>query len=387
MPVTLTIDGRTFEPSPGLSLFACAEQLGIRVPTSCHQDGRCKECLVEITEGAECLSPPTAAERHLQGAYRLSCQCRVTAGDGRVRGHTMRRGRMRIERQAPALAARGMPSPPDPAVTRDGGRVLLDGEEIDRYRGALHGIALDLGTSTVVLRLLDLATGEAVADTSFENPQRFAGSDVMARIQYAAEHGPEPLVRAITAYISRAIAEFPVDPVTIYEVAVAGNSTMRDLFFRKDVGPIGQSPYRSITEVDVLEGRRATTALADTGRGCGLPIHPDARVYGLPVISGHVGADAAGVPAGHRPRRRAIASRPSWTSAPTRRSSRAAGAASSRRRARPGRRSRAAASRAACPRSRAPPSRCRSARTAPSASASSEASRPRASAARGWSTC
>ena len=294
MPVTLTIDGRTFEPSPGLSLFACAEQLGIRVPTSCHQDGRCKECLVEITEGAECLSPPTAAERHLQGAYRLSCQCRVTAGEGRVRGHTMRRGRMRIERQAPALAARRMPSPPDPAVTRDGGRVLLDGEEIDRYRGALHGIALDLGTSTVVLRLLDLATGEAVADTSFENPQRFAGSDVMARIQYAAEHGPEPLVRAITVYISRAIAEFPVDPVTIYEVTVAGNSTMRDLFFRKDVGPIGQSPYRSITEVEVLEGRRAGTALADTGRGCGLPVHPDARVYGLPVISGHVGADAAG---------------------------------------------------------------------------------------------
>ncbi len=43
----------------------------------------------------------------------------------------------------------------------------------------------------------------------------------------------------------------------------------------------------------MLEGRRATTALADTGRGCGLPVHPDARVYGLPVISGHVGADAA----------------------------------------------------------------------------------------------
>jgi len=178
-------------------------------------------------------------------------------------------------------------------VTRDGGRVLLDGDAIDRYRGALHGIALDLGTSTVVLRLLDLATGEALADTSFENPQRFAGSDVMARIQYAAEHGPEPLVGAITAYISRAIAEFPVDPATIYEVTVAGNSTMRDLFFRKDVGPIGRSPYRSITETEVIEGRRATTAIADTGRGCGLPVHPDARVYGLPVISGHVGADAA----------------------------------------------------------------------------------------------
>ena len=289
----VTVNGRSVESSPGQSLFACAERAGIRVPTSCRTQGRCKECIVEITAGMDLLSAPTEEEGHLKGQYRLSCQCRVAAAEGHVRCHTMRRGQMRIERRAPAVAAGRLTGVPDPAVTRDGDRVLIDGEEIERARGALHGIAMDLGTTTVVLRLLDLETGETLADTSFENPQRFGGSDVMARIQYATEHGRHALVRTLAGYIRHAIEEFPVDPATIYEMAVAGNSTMRDLYFRKDVSSIGQSPYRSITEIDVLEGRRTTTSLVETGRRCLLPIHPKARVYGLPIISGHVGADAA----------------------------------------------------------------------------------------------
>ena len=293
MPVTLTINGRSIEPSPGQSLFECAELAGIRVPTSCRMQGRCKECIVEIAGGMDLLSGPTEQERHLKTPYRLSCQCRIAAGAGHVQCHTMRRGQMRIERRAPALAASRLVGTPDPAVTRDGGRVMIDGEEVDHVRGALHGVAMDLGTTTVVLRLLNLETGETLADTSFENPQRFGGSDVMARIQYATEHGRHALVRTLAGYVRHAIEEFPVDPTTIYEMTVAGNSTMRDLFFRKDVSSIGQSPYRSVTEIDVLEGRRTTTSLTDTGRRCLLPIHPKARVYGLPVISGHVGADAA----------------------------------------------------------------------------------------------
>ena len=293
MHVTVTVNGRTLHALPGQSLFECAERSGIRVPTSCRTQGRCKECIVEITDGMDLLTAPTDEERHLRDPFRLSCQCRVSAGEGRVHCHTMRRGRMRIERCAPALAASRSLGTPDPAVTRDGSRVLLDGNEIDQTQGAAHGVAMDLGTTTVVLRLFDLETGEALADTSFENPQRFGGSDVMARIQYATEHGPQALVDTLAGYIRHAIEEFPVDPATIYEMTVVGNSTMRDLYFRKDVSPIGQSPYRSITEIDVLEGRRTTTSLTNTARRCRLPIHPKARVYGLPVISGHVGADAA----------------------------------------------------------------------------------------------
>jgi len=275
------------------SLFDCAESLGIKVPTSCRKQGKCKECLVEIVEGMELLSPPAPQEAHLKGNFRLSCSCRIVAEDGLVRCHTMRRGEMRIERHALELPVSHKTLTLEPAVTREGSRILLDGEEIERADGPIHGLAMDLGTTTVVLRLLNLETGEVVADSSFENPQRFGGSDVMARIHYDTQDNTKLLQRTLAGYLSHAIEEFPVEPHSIYEMVVAGNSTMRDLFFRLNVYPIGQSPYRSITELEMAEGGRRTTSLAENARRLLLPIHPKARVYGLPIISGHVGADAA----------------------------------------------------------------------------------------------
>jgi uncharacterized 2Fe-2S/4Fe-4S cluster protein (DUF4445 family) len=289
----LYLDQQTGEAPVGASLFECAEALGVQVPTSCLKNGRCKECVVEVTAGRDRLSPPVEAERHLAGNFRLACCARLTAADGEVRCHTMRRGKMRIERQAFALPAGARRWPLAPAVTRAGDRILLDGEEIARGAGPLHGLAVDLGTTTVVLRLLDLETGEVVADSSFENPQRFGGSDVMARIHYDTNDGTRVLQRTLAGYLSHAIGELPVDPRTIYEVVIVGNSTMRDLFFQLSVYSIGQSPYRSVTELEVAAGTRATTSLAAPARRLGLPVHPRARAYGLPVISGHVGADAA----------------------------------------------------------------------------------------------
>ena len=84
----------------GSSLFDYAESLGIKVPTSCRKQGKCKECLVEITGGMDCLSEPTPQEAHLHSPFRLSCRCRIVAKTGVVRCHTLRRGDMRIERHA-----------------------------------------------------------------------------------------------------------------------------------------------------------------------------------------------------------------------------------------------------------------------------------------------
>ncbi|HXT11422.1 MAG TPA: ASKHA domain-containing protein [Candidatus Angelobacter sp.] len=277
----------------GLSLFDCAELMGIKVPTSCRKQGKCKECLVEVTEGMELLSPRTPEEAHLSQNFRLSCRCKIASETGLVRCHTMRRGEMRIERHAFELPTRNKKWRLDPCVTRDGGRILLDGAEIDRSTAPIHGLAMDLGTTTVVIRLLHLETGEVVADASFENPQRFGGSDVMARIHFDTHDKSKLLQRTLVGYLSHAIEEFPVDPQTIYELVIAGNSTMRDLFFRLNVHSIGQSPYRSITELEMEAGKRATTSLSESAGKLGLPIHPKARVYGLPIISGHVGADAA----------------------------------------------------------------------------------------------
>jgi uncharacterized 2Fe-2S/4Fe-4S cluster protein (DUF4445 family) len=292
MSVALTINGIETTADRGALLFDMAQSAGVRVPTSCQKQGKCKECVIEIAEGMDCLSAPTDSESHLKGNFRLSCQCKVATDAGIVRCHTMRRGQMRIERGASSELPSGN-FRLDPAVTRVGDRILLDGVEIDRRSGPIHGLAVDLGTTTIVIRLHDLETGRLIADASFENPQRFGGSDVMSRIHYDCTNRGKLLMRTVAGYMSHAIEDFPVDPQSIYEAVIVGNSTMRDLFFRQNVYSIGQNPYRSITEIEMADGKRVATSLTDTARRCLLPINPKARVYGGPIISGHVGADAA----------------------------------------------------------------------------------------------
>ena len=248
----------------------------------------------------EYLSEPVQKEAHLKSStvsgknnFRLSCRTRIIADSGIIRCNTMHRGEMRIETKALQLPAFNHNLKLDPTITRNNKSILLDGVEIDRADGPIHGLALDLGTTTIVLRLLDLETGEIVATTSFENPQRFGGSEVMSRIHYDTVNKGKLLQRTLAGYLTHAIEDFPVDPKSIYEMVVAGNSTMRDLFFRLNVYSIGQNPYRSITEIEKSNGNRITTSLSESPKRLLLPIHPKARVYGLPIISGHVGADAA----------------------------------------------------------------------------------------------
>jgi uncharacterized 2Fe-2S/4Fe-4S cluster protein (DUF4445 family) len=291
MAVTLTINDRAVQAGPGPSLFEHARAAGVHLPSSCAQQGKCRECLVEITDGAACLSRPTDAEHHLPDGFRLSCRTHLARDSGVVRCHSMRRGHFRVERRATGLP--GVASLLDPAVTRRGDRVVMDGEDVGPFTGTIHGLAIDVGTTTVVVRLHDLLTGELVADASFENPQRFGGSDVMARIHYDTSHSGRLLMRTLAAYLRHAIEDLPVDPATIYEAVVVGNSTMRDLFFRRSVYSIGQAPYRSITEIEREDGRRTGTSLVEPAARCMLRLHPKARVYGAPLVSGHVGADAA----------------------------------------------------------------------------------------------
>ena len=68
MSVTLSINGHSIEANsgeagPGISIFDYAEQVGVQVPTSCQKNGKCKECIVEVSEGLDLLSPPTSHER------------------------------------------------------------------------------------------------------------------------------------------------------------------------------------------------------------------------------------------------------------------------------------------------------------------------------------
>lgn len=283
--------GAHCELVPGRTLFDYADELAVQVPTSCGRTGVCHECIVEVKRGMEALSPPTEAEAFLKGAYRLACQAVVRDGAGDVEFALLRR------RPQILTATSGKTFELDPVVTRSGDQVLYGGEPVDHFRGHLYGVAVDAGTTTVVLELVDLETGRSVYLSSFENPQRFGGSDVMHRISYDSGSFRGELHKAIVNGLNHELRDMcrrlGFSRHEIYEIVVAGNSTMRDLFFNLDVQSIGQRPYKSTVEHEFLAGARPHTALLEPARSLALWAHPQARVYGAPLVASHVGADTA----------------------------------------------------------------------------------------------
>ena len=103
MSIRVEVNGRELTPAAGQSLFDCADQVDVRVPTSCRKNGKCRECLVEVTEGEDLLSLTSPQEAYLRQGFRLSCRACVVGSAGTIRCHTLRRGAMRIEREATRL--------------------------------------------------------------------------------------------------------------------------------------------------------------------------------------------------------------------------------------------------------------------------------------------
>ena len=163
----------------GPTLFDQADELRIQVPTSCRRSGRCRECVVEVTGGAEHLSAPSEPEQFLRPPFRLACQAELDDPAAPVEFSVLRR-RLRIV----AGDAEPRTAPIDPAVRVADGMVCWHGEPIEPVRGGLHGVAIDVGTTTVALELVDLRDGRTLEVVTLENPQRFGGSDVINRISY-----------------------------------------------------------------------------------------------------------------------------------------------------------------------------------------------------------
>ena len=276
----------------GATLFEAADELAMVVPTSCRRSGRCHECIVEILRGGEALTPPEEQEAFLRPGYRLACRATVAGepAEGDLEFVVLRR-HLKI-----LMPPSGPPLAVDPAITVRDGRVRWYGEDVDAERACLLGVALDVGTTTVVLQVLDLRTGEPLAVGAFENPQRFGGSDVIGRISYEAERPGElrrALRRALNHELSRIYAENGIERHDVLEVVVVGNATMRDLFFGLDVAPIGRSPFRSVTETAWRTGASPDSCIVRLAHELGVLVHPRARVWGAPLIACHVGADAA----------------------------------------------------------------------------------------------
>ena len=279
------------ESVAGKTIFDYADSLRVRVPTSCGRNGECHECIVEIRRGMESLTPHTPAEAFLRGDYRLACQAAVVDTDDVVEFALLRR--------QPRILTAGVRRnvDPEPPTTRSGDGVYFQGTRVDAYRGAVYGLAIDAGTTTVAMNLVDLESGDVLHTASFENPQRFGGSDVMHRISY--DGGPhrgelrQVLLSAINFEIGDMTRRLGFHRRQIYEVVLVGNSTMRDMFFGFDVQSIGERPYKSVVELEHDAGNRSGTALNAKAGRLGLRVHPQANVYGGPLIGCHVGADVA----------------------------------------------------------------------------------------------
>jgi len=179
----------------------------------------------------------------------------------------------------------------DPLVRCIDGQVVWNGLSDQRVlgpcQGVMYGLALDVGTTTLVCQLLDLETGQQIATLARKNPQAAYGDDIISRIDYTMRHedGLEEVQAVVIEAANEIIEDLAepeeVNPETIYEAVVVGNPTMRNLFFGLEVESLGVIPFEPPSKEPVNV----------TASALGLQINPEANVYGAALIGGHAGAD------------------------------------------------------------------------------------------------
>jgi uncharacterized 2Fe-2S/4Fe-4S cluster protein (DUF4445 family) len=152
------------------------------------------------------------------------------------------------------------------------------------------GIAIDVGTTSVVTTLLELASGEVMASVSSLNPQATFGGDLMSRIAFA-QWNPANLrklqsriVGLLNQQIDELLERTGVLPQWVYKLTVVGNTCMHHILLGIDPTYVGLSPYSAVARHPLVLAARALH----------LKVNPEARVCFLPIVAGFVGADAVG---------------------------------------------------------------------------------------------
>jgi uncharacterized 2Fe-2S/4Fe-4S cluster protein (DUF4445 family) len=152
------------------------------------------------------------------------------------------------------------------------------------------GLAVDIGTSTIVVYLIDLVTGEQVSVGSAVNSQIRIGTDIITRIRFSTQtkNGDKRLQSELIETINQLIINIcknqRIDPNYIYELSVVGNTTMLQNFLGIPLGGLGTAPYSRSIDGDCYFDAKELS----------LDINPAGKVYIGPVVSGFLGADAVG---------------------------------------------------------------------------------------------
>jgi uncharacterized 2Fe-2S/4Fe-4S cluster protein (DUF4445 family) len=362
--VVFTPSGKRGRFAPGTQLLQAARTLGVDLDSVCGGRALCGRCQVLVMEGefakhgvssrADHLTPLSAAEesyaqrRPLPAGHRLSCSAQICgdlvidvppssqvhrqvvrkAADARpitlnpvvhlhyveVRQPDMHDPAGDLQRLLAALQREWDFGPlrADLAVLQNLQAALRRGEW--RVTVAVHagkqligvwpgfhdrifGLAVDVGSTTIAAHLCNLESGEVVASGGAMNPQIRFGEDLMSRVSYAMMHpgGAQQMTEAVRAALNSLAAEVAheakVEVEDILELTVVGNPIMHHLLLGIDPVELGGAPFALATD----------SALGFHARELGLTVHPGARVYTLPCIAGHVGADAAGMILAERP--------------------------------------------------------------------------------------
>ncbi|MEO0653271.1 MAG: ASKHA domain-containing protein [Pseudomonadota bacterium] len=162
----------------------------------------------------------------------------------------------------------------------------------------LYGVAIDLGSTTIAAHLTNLETGEVAASAGLMNPQIRFGEDLMSRVSYAMMNpgGSDEMTTAVRAAMDTLLGDLArdadIDPQQIVEAVCVCNPVMHHLLLGIDPVELGQAPFALAT----------SDALSLTATDLDLPtLNPAAKIFLLPCIAGHVGADAAAVALSERP--------------------------------------------------------------------------------------
>jgi uncharacterized 2Fe-2S/4Fe-4S cluster protein (DUF4445 family) len=365
--IVFTPSGRRGRFALDTPLLTAARSLGVDVDSVCGGRGICGRCQITLSEGDFAkhgiasrqanLSPVNEVEtryankRGLQPGRRLSCQARLLGDvvidvppDSQVHKQVVRkRAEVRDIELDPAIRLHyveveepDMHNPTgdlervqkaleeqweladlecDLRVLQTLQKALRDGEwkvTVSVHRGKVltnawpgfrdkaYGLAVDVGSTTVAAHLCDLFTGEVIASSGIMNPQIRFGEDLMSRVSYVMMNpgGDEEMTTAVREAINRlteeVCAEGGIDRQEILNGTFVGNPIMHHLLLGIDPIELGGAPF-------ALATNSGMTLWAEE---LGLRYNPNARVYILPCIAGHVGADAAGVILSESPHQR-----------------------------------------------------------------------------------
>ena len=258
--------GQRIPCAEGDLLLKVLLEKGIFVDNPCNGKGICGKCKVRILSGS--ILPVIKEEEKFlsiqeqKEGIRLSC---LTGVRGSIEIELLQK-----ERKHSVLTKGYVPE-----------------FEKDRFDSG-YGIAIDIGTTTVVTALIELKTGKELANTSMINAQKHYGLDVLTRITYEYEQEEKgirelqkAIVDSVNAMISAVCQDAGVRKEDIREIDVAANCTMMHMLLGVDARPIGRAPYKP----------KFTSAKTLPAKEIGIEAGEKTVLYCLPHVSAYIGAD------------------------------------------------------------------------------------------------